>query len=111
MVMKKHDKASAADKGNGAGNGVPVGRFRAGQARWQVIVDNSDRASVYRIFNAAEASNALLVRVDEPPRQVVVSPGSSLDVLAKVIRVRAGAAAAAAADAGTAEGWYALVEH
>jgi hypothetical protein len=109
MAVKKQQTGSAAQKGNGAGNGVPIGHFSASRTRWQVIVDNVDKASVYRIFNSAEAANALLVRVDEPPRQVLVAPGNSLDVLAKVIRVRAGAGTDA--DAETDEGWYALVEH
>jgi hypothetical protein len=87
-----------------------VGRIIVTRARWETIVDVTNDASIYRIFNSASrdngnAKNSLMLQVDEPPRNIRLYPGASLDIQAKKIRVRAG-------DEGsveTAEGRYTLM--
>jgi hypothetical protein len=97
--------------GDGVGIQVPVGRIAASRTHWQVVLDARSKPSIYRIHNSLPAArgqtgNALVVEVDGSKRPIQVGPGSSTDVLAKRIRVKAGSGGGAST---TVEGWYVLV--
>jgi hypothetical protein len=96
--------------GDGVGIQVPVGRIAADRVHWQTIFDARDKPSIYRIHNgsasnAADPGNAMIVEVDGAKRTIKVNVGASLDVMAKRIRVKAGAGG----ETSRIEGWYVLV--
>jgi len=89
---------------DGVGIQVPAGRILANRVHWQTVLHAPAKPSIYRLFNAAP-ENSLIVEVDRTKRPLNVDPGSSVDVLGKHIRVKAGAGG----DAHTVEGWYVLI--
>jgi hypothetical protein len=96
--------------GDGVGIQVPVGRIGADRIHWQTIFDARDKPCIYRIHNgsargASDAGNAMIVEVDGAKRTIKVSVGTSVDVLAKRIRVKAGEGG----ETSRVEGWYVLV--
>ena len=96
--------------GDGVGIQVPVGRIGADRVHWQTIFDARDKPSIYRIHNgsahnAADPGNAMIVEVDGAKRTIKVNVGTSLDVMGKTIRVKAGAGG----ETSRVEGWYVLV--
>jgi hypothetical protein len=96
--------------GDAVGIQVPVGRIGASRSHWQTIFEGRDKASLYRVYNgipadADDAGNAMLVEVDGAKRTIQVSPGTSVDVFGKKIRVKA----ASGGDSLFVEGWYVLV--
>ena len=69
-----------------------------------------DKPPIYRLFNAAprrpgHSANAMMVEIDATKRPLRVDLGSSIDIMAKRIRVRTGSGG----DSDTIEGWYVLV--
>ena len=96
--------------GDGVGIQVPVGRIGADRVHWQTIFDARDKPSIYRIHNgsahnAADPGNAMIVEVDGAKRTIKVNVGTSVDVMGKRIRVKAGAGG----ETSRVEGWYVLV--
>ena len=88
---------------------VPVGRILADRHQWQTVFDARSKPSIYRIYNGSsrspvDASNAMIVEVDGAKRTITVRGGTSIDILAKRIRVRAHSGATS-----PVEGWYVLV--
>src|SRR3954471_5742338 len=105
MVSKK---LSTGAPGDGVGIQVPAGRILANRVHWQTVLHAPGKPSIYRLFNAApprQVGNAMIVEVDHSKRPLRVDPGSSVDVMAKHIRVKAGTGD----DAHTVEDWYVLV--
>ena len=97
--------------GDSVGIQVPVGRIATSRTHWQIVLHAPGKPSLYRLHNGRPAGrgatgNALVVEVDGSRRPLHVAPGSSVDVLGKRIRVRAGTGAGAA---DTVDGWYMLV--
>jgi hypothetical protein len=97
--------------GDGVGIQVPVGRIAATRARWQTVLEARDRPCLYRLHNSRptgrdQPGNILIVEVDGSKRPLHVGPGSSADVQARRIRVRAGSGGGETA---TVDGWYVLV--
>lgn len=110
MARKSRGIAPKGSPGDGVGIQVPAGRIHAGRARWQTVLVAPDKPSIYRLFNAGprrpnESANAMMVEIDGSKRPVRVDPGSSIDVMARRIRVQAGSGG----DGDTIEGWYVLV--
>jgi hypothetical protein len=102
------NKRSTATPGDGVGIQVPAGRILANRVHWQTVLHAPAKPSIYRLFNAApprEAGNSLIVEVDHTKRPLKVDPGSSVDVMGKHIRVKAGIGG----EAHTVEGWYVLI--
>ncbi len=102
--------ARATFPADSVGIQVPAGRIRAGRTRWQTVFDARDKPLVYRIHNAqprdsADPGNVLIVEADGAKRPIRLEPGTSVDVLARKIRVKAGTGGSTA----LAEGWYVLV--
>jgi hypothetical protein len=101
--------AAARQPADGVGIQVPVGRIAADRTHWQTVLEARDKPSMYRLCNAPrtadEPANAMIVEVDGAKRTIKVSAGTSLDVLAKRIRVRAGTGGKTP----FVEGWYVLV--
>ena len=96
--------------GDGVGIQVPVGRIAADRVHWQTIFDTRDKPSIYRVHNgsahnAADPGNAMIVEVDSAKRTVKVNVGTSVDVMGKKIRVKAGTGG----ESPRVEGWYVLV--
>ena len=97
--------------GDSVGIQVPVGRIKASRARWQTIFEAHDKPMIYRLCNTeprdrADPGNSLVVDVDGVARrQVRVDVGTSVDVMASKIRVKAGTGGASH----FVEGWYVLV--
>lgn len=96
--------------GDAVGIQVPVGRIGADRVHWQTIFDAREKPCIYRIYNgsprdADDPGNAMIVEVDGAKRTIMVAVGTSVDVLAKRIRVKAGAGGATTSVAG----WYVLV--
>ena len=82
--------------GDGVGIQVPVGRIGADRVHWQTIFDARDKPAIYRIHNgsahnAADPGNVMIVEVDGAKRTIRVNVGTSVDVMGKKIRVKAGA--------------------
>jgi hypothetical protein len=102
MASKK--TAPSGAPANGVGIQVPAGRILANRVHWQTVLHAPGKPAIYRLFNAAPG-NSLIVEVDRGKRPLRVDPGSSADVLARQIRVKAGTGG----DAHTVEGWYVLV--
>lgn len=95
---------------DGVGIQVPVGRIAADRIHWQTIFDARDKPSIYRIHNgsahaAADPGNAMIVEVDGAKRTHRVNVGTSIDVMGKKIRVKAGTGG----QTSLVEGWYVLV--
>lgn len=78
---------------------VPAGRIAVRRGRWQTVLQARDKPMVYRLH----AVQGLAVEVDGAARTIRVEAGTSVDVLAKRIRVRAAGATQAA------HGWYVLI--
>jgi len=95
---------------------VPVGRIAANRAHWQVVLHTRDKPCLYRLHNSRPVGrarpansmpgNTMIVEVDGSKQSLHVAPGSSVDVQAKRIRVKAGTGGGALA---TVDGWYVLV--
>ena len=102
--------------GDGVGIQVPVGRIAADRAHWQIVLQTRDKPCRYRLHNSRPAvraragsaipANAMLVEIDGSKQPLHVAPGSSIDVQARRIRIKAGTGGGAMA---TVEGWYVLV--
>jgi hypothetical protein len=114
MVSKKPPTAAARNRGGTPGDGVgiqvPAGRIAANRAHWQTVLLAPDKPSIYRLFNAAPRpasgpGNSMIVEVDRGKRPLRVDPGSSVDVMARHIRVKAGTGG----ETHDVEGWYVLV--
>lgn len=89
---------------------VPVGRICAQRVHWQTVLEAGSSPVIYRLYNSpprarSDAGNAMLVEVDGRKRVLQVGVGTSLDVRAKRIRVKAGTDGATS----SVEGWYVLV--
>jgi hypothetical protein len=100
----------AGSPADAVGIQVPAGRIHATRARWQTVLVAPDKPSIYRLFNAgarrpSDSANAMMVEIDGSKRLLRVDPGSSIDVMAKRIRVQAGNGG----DSDMIEGWYVLV--
>lgn len=96
--------------GDAVGIQVPVGRIGADRIHWQTVFDARDKPSIYRLYNGsgrppADPGNAMIVEVDGAKRTIKVNVGTSVDVLGKKIRVKAGTGG----ETSTVEGWYVLV--
>ena len=103
-------KSMGGAPGDGVGIQVPAGRILADRVRWQTVLVAPDKPSIYRLFVAGprrpdEAANAMMVEIDGSKRPLRVDPGSSVDVMAKRIRVKAGTGG----EGSTIDGWYVLV--
>jgi hypothetical protein len=102
--------------GDSVGIQVPVGRIAANRAHWQVVLQTRDKPCLYRLHNSLPAgrtrpgnappANAMIVEIDGSKQPLHVAPGSSIDVQAKRIRIKAGTGGGAMA---TVDGWYVLV--
>jgi hypothetical protein len=102
--------------GDSVGIQVPAGRIAANRAHWQVVLHTRDKPCLYRLHNGRAAGraqsanampgNAMIVEVDGSKQPLHVAPGSSVDVQAKRIRVKAGTGGGTLA---TIDGWYVLV--
>ncbi len=108
MASKK--PSTAGTPGDGVGIQVPAGRILANRVHWQTVLHAPDKPSIYRLFNAAPrrvnvAGNSMIVEVDHGKRPFRLDPGTSVDVMARHIRVKAGLGG----EAHTVEGWYVLV--
>lgn len=62
---------------------------------WQTVLDAGSNPAIYRLYNAPPRSrfdpgNAMLVEVDGAKQKIQVAPGTSTDMRAKKIRVKAG---------------------
>ena len=102
--------AKGRQPGDAVGIQVPVGRIGADRVHWQTIFQARDKPSIYRLHNSsgrppADPGNAMTVEVDGAKRTLTVNVGTSIDVLAKRIRVKA----ARGGETSTVEGWYVLV--
>ena len=96
--------------GDAVGIQVPVGRIGASRSQWQTIFEARGKPCLYRLYNGIpadpeDAGNAMIVEVDGAKRTIQVSPGTSVDVFGKKIRVKA----AIGGDSLFVEGWYVLV--
>lgn len=97
--------------GDSVGIQVPVGRISANRTHWQTVLQTRDKPCLYRLHNSRPAGrnprgNAMIVEVDGSKRPLHVAPGSSADVQARRIRVKAGSGGGAM---DTVDGWYVLV--
>ena len=96
--------------GDSVGIQVPVGHIAADRTHWQTVLESRDKACIYRIHNnsghdTGESGNAMLVEVDGAKRPLKVNADTSVDVMGKKIRVKAGTGGQ-----GTrVEGWYVLI--
>ena len=102
--------AKGTSPGDAVAIQVPVGRIGADRTHWQTIFDARDKPCIYRIHNGsprstADPGNAMIVEVDGAKRTIKVNVGTSVDVLAKKIRARAGEGG----QTPWVEGWYVLV--
>src|SRR4029453_18790656 len=93
--------------GDGVGIQVPVGHIGADRVHWQTVFDARDKPCIYRLYNGSsrdpdDPGNAMIVEVDGAKRTLKVSAGTSVDVLAKRIRVKAGTGGTTTSVAG----WY-----
>lgn len=107
MAVKKQGKRLSETPSEDADVQSVLGRIAVSRSRWQTIVDVSEGAPVYRIFNSiprdpGDIGNSITVRFDDPPRTLKVFPGASVDIQSKLIIVRAGAEGTSE----NANGWY-----
>ena len=96
--------------GDAVGIQVPIGRIGAGRSHWQTVFDARDKPGIYRLYNGVpsdpeDPGNTMIVEVDGAKRTIEVDVGTSVDVLGKKIRVKAGTGG----DGPSVEGWYVLV--
>lgn len=110
QLKQKSPRAAMHPPGDAVGIQVPVGRIGADRIHWQTIFDARDKPCIYRVCNGsprdrADPGNAMLVEVDGAKRTIKVNVGTSVDVLGKKIRVKAGTGG----DTPSVEGWYVLV--
>ncbi len=96
--------------GDAVGIQVPLGHIGADRTHWQTIFDGRGRACIYRLHNssgrgAADPGNAMIVEVDGAARAVKVAVDTSVDVMGKKIRVKAGTGGKGE----RVEGWYVLI--
>ena len=96
--------------GDAVGIQVPIGRIGAGRSHWQTVFDARDKPGIYRLYNGIpsdpeDPGNTMIVEVDGAKRTIEVGAGTSVDVLGKKIRVKAGTGG----DGPSVEGWYVLV--
>lgn len=96
--------------GDSVGIQVPAGRIGADRVHWQTVFDARAKPCIYRLYNGAprdpaDPGNVMIVEVDGMKKTLTVRAGTSVDVLAKHIRVKAGSGG----HASTIEGWYVLV--
>lgn len=103
-------RPTAHPAGDTVGIQVPVGRIKAQRLHWQTVLDARSTPMIYRIYNApsrarSDAGNVMLVEVDGSQRTIHVGPGTSVDVRARKIRVKAGTGGMTS----SVEGWYVLV--
>jgi hypothetical protein len=96
--------------GDGVGIQVPAGRIAADRIHWQTVLESRDKVCLYRLCNASrrtagDPGNAMIVEADGAKRPLKVAVGASVDVMARRIRVRAGAGGRTP----LVEGWYVLV--
>lgn len=96
--------------GDAVGIQVPIGRIGADRTHWQTIFEAREKPSIYRLYNGSirgpdDAGNAMIVEVDGATRTIKVAAETSVDVLAKRIRVKAGAGG----QTSRVEGWYVLI--
>jgi hypothetical protein len=107
----REDAGMAAKKspGDSVGIQVPAGRIRANRVHWQTVLLAPNKPSIYRLFNEAprpsDPGNGMIVEVDRAKRPLRVDPGSSVDVMGRHIRVKAGTGG----ETHSVEGWYVLV--
>ena len=97
--------------GDGVGIQVPVGRIATNRTRWQTVLETRDKPCLYRLHNSRPAGrdqggNTMIVEFDGSKRPLHVAPGSSADVQARRIRVKAGNGGG---ETVTVDGWYVLV--
>jgi hypothetical protein len=102
--------AKARLPGDSVGIQVPVGRIGADRTHWQTIFDARGKPCIYRIHNSsspgdADPGNAMVVEVDSAKRTIRVNVETSVDVLGKKIRVKAGTGG----ETSRVEGWYVLI--
>lgn len=101
--------ASRALPADGIGIQVPVGHIGADRIHWQTVFNARDKPSIYRLHNSSgsgsDPGNAMIVEVDGAKRTIKVNVGTSVDVMGKKIRVKAGAGG----ETSRVEGWYVLV--
>ena len=102
--------AKGSSPGDATGIQVPVGRIGADRIHWQTIFDGRDKSCIYRIHNGSQRStadpgNAMIVEVDGARRTTKVTVGTSVDLMGKKIRVKAGEGGRTS----WVEGWYVLV--
>jgi hypothetical protein len=110
MARKRTVAASRPLPGDAVGIQVPVGRIGADRIHWQTVFEARDKPSIYRIHNGsahddADAGNAMIVEVDGAKRTIKVNVGTSVDVMGKRIRVKAGTGG----ETSRVDGWYVLV--
>lgn len=103
-------RPTAHPAGDTVGIQVPVGRINAQRLQWQTVLDARSSPMIYRLYNApprirTDTGNVMLVEVDGLQRTIRVEAGTSVDVRAKKIRVKAGTDGATS----SVEGWYVLV--
>ena len=78
---------------------IPTGRIHAQGQHWQTVLEAGSSPMIYRVYNAPPRTLA------DPGNTMLVGVGTSLDVRAKRIRVKAGTGGTAS----SVEGWYVLV--
>jgi hypothetical protein len=96
--------------GDAVGIQVPIGRIGADRNHWQTIFDAPAKPAIYRLYNGVPADsedpgNSMIVEVNGAKRTIQVKAGTSVDVLGKKIRVKAGTGG----DSLSVEGWYVYV--
>jgi len=110
MAKPRPSDAHSRLPGAAVGIQVPVGLIVADRTHWQTVFEARDKPCIYRLCNgsrrtASDPGNAMIVEVDGGKRPLKVNVGTSVDVLAKRIRVKAGTGGGTA----LVEGWYVLV--
>ena len=103
-------RATVRPPGDAVGIQVPIGRIGADRVHWQTIFDARSKPCIYRICNGSSSDsddpgNDMIVEVDGAKRTIKVAGGTSVDVLAKRIRVKAGTGGTTT----SVTGWYVLI--
>lgn len=106
----RQSHAAMHSPGDAVGIQVPAGRIGADRNHWQTVFDARDKPYIYRLYNGStrgpsDAGNGMIVEVDGAKRTIKVNAGTSVDILAKRIRVKAGTGGTTT----SVEGWYVLV--
>jgi hypothetical protein len=89
---------------------VPAGRIFAARSHWQTVLEAGSRPTIYRLYNTpprrrTDPGNSMIVEIDGAKHVIDVAAGTSTDVRARRIRVKAGSGGATS----SVEGWYVLV--